>query len=652
MFLVRLVRTERPHNTRTVDIMALNTSQLDAVETEESCFVRAGPGSGKTKVLVHRVARLVEKGARPSSVLCVTFTNRAADEMRERLKKLLDEESANGVIMCTLHSLATKILRRNPVETEKTVGFRKNFGILDQRDTVVAARTVLASMKEDSSAKAAKLFIKEGGTKDHVFRSHLRDINAIDFDNLLWAATVVVEKSDVIRASLERSVRHLLVDEVQDTDKTQFVLLEHLARLSKKGDPSSSLFAVGDLDQSIYGWRGACGATGIKKLREEFPLKDFYLVENYRSLPPIVECATNLIRHDSSRDEVPDPIPKREGTKDQSVVRYAQYDSSYAETDTIALSVGAVPDTETTAILLRSRKAMTPYRALLTKLNVSHRVIGDNLAFFDRVEIKTIVNYLHFVTNPLNLNALRACINVPPRRLGEKTLAKLETSAGTDLRRVVAAFSESEVLQASFDATEVQKAKQNLSSLGISSLRSIADIARTLGAATTLVSRGEDAKKVLMFLVAHTKLHEYYEDEPERIDNLQVLYEIGSGISSLDLLDRARLDAESKKDPETVRVTISTYHGAKGGEWDHVFVPGIAYSEFGQSDEERRALYVAFTRARNRLYVSCARKSFKNGEMVDTFPSPYLHEAGLFAFDESRQESRILNKKRKMEEII
>jgi len=620
----------------------LNPSQREAVTWGAGpLLVLAGAGSGKTRVLTHRVAYLLMAGAAsPGEITAVTFTNKAAREMRERVERLLARSSgaARGVFLGTFHRWALEILRRNP----DVAGLPGRFVILDAGDQRALVKRILGELKIDPKAHPPRALLAQisaevnrGRTPESLathgsqpfdelladvwqaYRKAKRTAGAVDFDDMLALALRVLREGGAPLEVVRRRARWLLIDEFQDTNSLQMDLLETVLGEER------NITAVGDEDQSIYRWRGA-DVENILSFERHFPGAHVVALEqNYRSTAPILAAAGALIGHNAGRRgkklftsrEGGEPVRLYVGEDERAEARWVA-----DRIDELATGhpLGSI------AVLLRTNAQTRPFEEELTRRQVPYRIVGG-LRFWQRAEVKDAVAYLRLLAGPGDEIALRRVINVPARGIGAATIDVLERYAaadGTGLAAAAAALPEG----------LTPRARQSLTRF----FDLLAEGRRRLekdgpGAATAWV------------LEASGMLSLYAGDTPEKITRRENLQQLASAVTEasaagqdLDaFLESVALLEEGDDAANGDAVNLMTLHAAKGLEFDVVFLAGLedgllphgaSRNEPEGLEEERRLAYVGMTRARRWLALTAARTRLLFGQRQTTTPSRFLKE--------------------------
>lgn len=650
---------------------SLNPAQREAVtyEGDEHCLILAGAGSGKTRVLTHRIAWLLSQGVPPRSILAITFTNKAASEMRERAIALIGSDDKTGLHLSTFHSFGSQFIRRYA----EYIGLTQQFSIYGESDQKALVKSILeergflktssdsienehkqnkalidetvdaiAKIKEKgilpSEAKAKARFPDEKLTAQvyEIYETRLIDNNAVDFAGLLlWPLRMIQQFSD-IRQNTHRRYRHILVDEFQDTNLVQLDLLSALMGEDTK------LTAVGDDDQSIYAWRGA-DPKAILAFSERFgSCAVFKLEQNYRSTKPILHSAANLIDHNVARTEKR-LWTDREGGEPVHVVKYeGDRDESWDIVRKIAISHQDREDKWSDyAILYRKNATSLGFETACTERGVPYQVVGG-LGFFERAEILDILAYLRILSNPLDTIAFRRAIHKPARNIGEKTAEKLieliEQKAQFSLSPQEAMFR---LFQDIVKGTcKLPRATQKT----LNGCRAFYELLVELADWKSMPLR-----RIVDIIIAKTEYLTYLKAQMAKnaMDFDEALERIDALKSTLNDCDADSVDTEQKlisflsttslihpeSDEESNSIKLMTIHGAKGLEFDTVFIAGVEnnvlpLSRGGECDieEERRLMYVAMTRAKRVLNISYAEMRYEYGRLQSHTPSQFLGE--------------------------
>jgi DNA helicase-2/ATP-dependent DNA helicase PcrA len=622
----------------------LNPEQRAAVETVEGpLLVLAGAGTGKTRVLTSRLAHILLTGrAYSSQVLAVTFTNKAAREMRERVAAILGQP-VEGLWLGTFHALCTRMLRRYA----ELVGLTSSFTILDADDQLRVLKQVMEAERVDTKRWPAQALMaviqrwKDRGLTParvtpqeesdfaagrasalySLYQARLRSLNAVDFGDLLLHATELLRNQPSILAQYHRSFRYILVDEYQDTNLVQYLWLRLLAQGHR------NICCVGDDDQSIYSWRGA-EVENILRFEHDFPgAKIVRLEANYRSTAPILAAATALIAHNEGRlGKV--LRPGRNDAVGERVAVVGLWDS-----DEEARMVGDRIETlrrrgeplAEMAILVRAGFQTRPFEERLITLGLPYRVIGG-LRFYERREIRDAIAYMRVVAQPADDIAFERIVNVPRRGVGEVALRTMHEAARARGLSLVDAATEL-VANLGFKG----RVREQVDALlrGFARWRSML---QTDGHVVTVATLLDESGYTEMWQ------HDKAAEAAGRLENLKELVRALADFETLHgFLDHVSLVMENDESAEGDRVSLMTLHGAKGLEFDTVFLPGWeeglfpnqrAIDEGGLKslEEERRLAYVGLTRARQRAIVSYAANRRIYASWQSSMPSRFLEE--------------------------
>jgi len=633
-------------------LKGLNPQQREAVTcTEGPLLILAGAGSGKTRVITHRIAYIITaKHVPPSAILAVTFTNKAANEMRERVTALLEDVPLDSSPnLSTFHSFCVRLLRRDgdPLARIRP-GFTRRFSIYDDEDqlgVIKAAyralgldekeflqyRAVLSKIShaKNTRQEPADLYKaavnKEGEAVAAVFEEYekaLRTANALDFDDLLLEAVRLLRHDDATREAWNRRLSYLMIDEYQDTNRTQYELMRLLS------ETHGNVCVVGDEDQSIYSWRGA-DIRNILDFERDFPkAKTIRLEQNYRSTKNILGAAGAVVENNKERKGKKLWTEAAEGDK---LGLYAAYDAENEAlfiADTIEKHLASNP-ADHVAVLYRTNFQSRQIEEALRRYGRKHSVVGG-FSFYQRAEIKDTVAYLKLAASNYDSVSLLRIVNTPARGIGRTTVEQIERYArehGLSLWNSIERIIDDE----------------HLSTRSQSSLVTFRNLIQEL----SLVASSRSLPELLKFILDRTGYRRMLETEKSpdaetRLENLDELINAATeaaerGESIADFLDHAALVAEADSFDDRAPVTLMTLHNAKGLEFPVVFLSGMELGLFPHSrsmnsesalEEERRLCYVGMTRARKRLIVTWAkyRRRFGGGEAERSTPSWFLSE--------------------------
>ncbi len=625
-------------------LQGLNSQQQQAVMAGTGpILVLAGPGSGKTRVLTHRIAYLIGvMGVRAYNILAVTFTNKASKEMDERVNGLLGE-ATRGLTLGTFHAICARILRR---ETEN-LPFKNNFVIFDSDDQLSVVRQALAELSLDdkryrptaihASISAAKneLVLPDDypvqNYRDEVVRkvyqryqALLLANNALDFDDLLLWTAFLLEQNEVVRERYARRFEHVLVDEFQDTNQAQYRLLRHLSSFHR------NIFVVGDTDQSIYAWRGA-DYRNLLRFEEDFPDTQVVLLEqNYRSTQLILDAATAVIERNPHRKAKRLFTNRGAGNR---VVMHQAYDdrqeAAFVVDTIVSLAASKRAKMGDFAVMYRTNAQSRVLEETFLRSNLPYKLVGAQ-RFYGRREVKDVIAYLRLVHNPDDEISLTRVINVPTRGIGDKTIVTLRTQA-QKLKLTVGAL---------------------VQDLGKGSASGHKDLfsGRALAALSTFgnhlvnwrqLSSDTPPLALMDAILADVDYHSYIDDGTEegkeRWENVMELRRLASeyqerGLTSF-LEEIALVSDQDTVDAGASVPTLMTLHAAKGLEFPIVFIVGLndgtlphmrSFDDPDAMHEERRLLYVGITRAKDRLYLVNSQNRTAYGYAEPCEPSRFL----------------------------
>lgn len=634
--------------------MALNEMQQLAVDTTEGpLLILAGAGSGKTTVLVNRVEHIISSRlATPWQVLAITFTNKAAGELRERLVSAIGDE-ANDIWAYTFHSCCSRILRR----FGERIGYTNHFTIYDTDDSrrvmkqcqkqlgiedkLINYKSILAEISRAKDSLISPDEYKQTSQNDfrkskiaecyEMYQKELKKSDAMDFDDIIFNTVKLLEENEDVRDLYQTQFKYVMVDEYQDTNHAQYVLTSLLA------DKYKNICVVGDDDQSIYRFRGATIENILSFENHYKGAKVIRLEENYRSTQNILDGANAVISHNKNRKGK--TLFTRSGSGDKIVYKTVMSESEESQyiIDEIIKNVNNGMKYSDHAILYRMNAQSRNLEVMLTKSGISHRIIGGH-RFFDRKEIKDIVSYLAVINNPSDNVRLQRIINVPKRAIGDTMFANvLEIAAGLGM----SAFEVCE------RADEFQKTSRSASKL-MGFTKMIRDFQEC-------IEDGMGLNDLLQEVLEKTKyldfLHEDIETYDDRVNNIKELssmfikYEEESEDANLsEFLEDVALisDIDSYNEDEDA-VVLMTLHSAKGLEFPVVFIPGMEegifpgnQSMFSEEDleEERRLAYVGITRAKKKLYLISSQQRMLYGQTSRNMPSRFLREIPSSVIDD------------------
>jgi DNA helicase-2/ATP-dependent DNA helicase PcrA len=619
-------------------VEGLNDPQKEAVlHTEGPLMVLAGAGSGKTRVITHRIVHLIHEGVAPGNILAVTFTNKAATEMRERVRDLIqkyfpsERAAIDGLpTVTTFHSLGVRILR----EFHEAAGLRRHFTIYDRSDSQKAVKQaieqanynpkefeprkmlgIISRAKGDAVTRleftdAANSYLEQVAAEVwDKYETILQKEQAADFDDLLAKTLRLLENSPVVRETLQQRYKYLHIDEYQDTNKVQFRIAELLAGEAK------NICVVGDIDQNIYSWRGA-DIKNVLQFERHFPgAETILLEENYRSTKTIIAASNDIIKKNQNRVEKNVFTNNHDGEK---ITLYAGM-TGYDEAEYVALTAKSLiadgADPASIAVLYRTNFQSRALEEAFLNFEVPYQMLGTK--FFERKEVKDVLSYLRLALNPGSNADLTRIINEPARGIGKVTMLKVVEGNRVDLKP--AALAKVKV----FDDIMM-------------------DIANA--------AKEKTLSETIKFIMKRSGIEDHYKDEGteeamERIENLRELVTLASRFNDLEpleaveqLLETAALQSdqdEIKAKEEQNAVRLMTVHAAKGLEFSYVFITGLEEGLFpherlddGKTDneEERRLFYVALTRAEKKVFLTYAHMRTIFGSQRVNIPSQFLND--------------------------
>lgn len=634
-------------------LAGLNPTQRAAVEQIQGpVMIVAGAGSGKTRVITYRVAHLIRQGVDPFNILVLTFTNKAAKEMRERIMKVVGAEAKN-IWMGTFHSIFARILR---VEAE-LIGYPKNFTIYDTDDTKSLLRAILKEMNLDdklynvnhvygriSSAKNNLISPQEYNKNEAILaedrengRPQMGEIymtyaqrcyrsGAMDFDDLLFKTNVLLNKYPETLHKYQHQFKYLMVDEYQDTNFSQYLIVKRLAAVNE------NICVVGDDAQSIYAFRGA-NIQNILNFQKDYPdVRVFKLEQNYRSTKVIVNAANSIIANNKNQLEKNVFSDNEEGEKIKVARAFSDNEEGKIVAEAIvqekALSGGHYKDF---AILYRTNAQSRAMEEALRKLNVPYKIYGGT-SFYQRKEIKDLIAYFRLTYNTNDEEALKRVINYPRRGIGDTTIDKIIVAADQQQYRLWDIVANAQMFLDGRSATAV------------------VNFATMVKSFQAIGSNG-NAFDTAMHIAQHSGiLKDLYEDKSveglARYENIQELLNGIKEFSEREDIEDKSLDVflqdvalltndDNDKDPNADTVSLMTIHSSKGLEFKNVFIVGLEENLFpsqlslnsrSELEEERRLFYVAVTRAETKLHLSYATSRYRWGSLNNCEPSRFLDE--------------------------
>lgn len=634
----------------------LNPAQREAViHTEGPSMVIAGAGSGKTKVLTYRIAQLIKKGIEPYNILALTFTNKAAREMKDRIAKVVGPGKAQHLWMGTFHSVFAKILR---IEAEK-IGYPKDFTIYDTADSKNLIKSIVKEMMLDEKIyKPGLIYNRISGAKNNLisaraygqntdlvaddrmrgmprtaeifleYEKRCKQASAMDFDDLLFKTNVLLRDFPETLYKYQEKFHYILVDEYQDTNFSQYLIIKKLAARFE------NICVVGDDAQSIYAFRGA-NIQNILNFQKDYPeVKVFKLEQNYRSTKTIVNAANSIIAKNEEQLEKTVWTANEEGEKITVIRASTDNEEGYLVTQSIYdTKMNHQARNKHFAILYRTNAQSRSFEESLRKMNIAYRIYGG-LSFYQRKEIKDLLAYFRLTANHNDEEALKRIINYPKRGIGDATVDALVVAAAENTTSIWRVLEEPERYQAKVGKAAALTNFVNM----IKSFRvemetmSAFDLASHIAATTGL-------------------LKELYDDKsPEGVSRYENIQELLNGIKEFTenapegenrtladfLIDVALLTDADQDDPEgDDKVSLMTIHAAKGLEFPYVYIVGMEENLFpsqlsigskSEMEEERRLFYVALTRAEKRAHLSYALMRYRWGKPNNTEKSQFIDE--------------------------
>ena len=658
-------------------LQGLNSPQKEAVTTVEGpVMVIAGAGSGKTKALTHRIAYMIQEGINPFSIMALTFTNKAAKEMKDRIMKLVDPHAARNVWMGTFHSIFARILR---IEAQH-LGFTPDFTIYDTDDSKQLINAILKERELDTKAYPAKyilhrismaksaLYTPEDycnnfdiqqqdlrankpliGEIFKTYNNRLQRANAMDFDDILFYTNVLLRDFPEILYKYQQRFEYILVDEYQDTNYAQYLIIRRIAAMRE------NICVVGDDAQSIYGFRGA-NIQNILNFKNDYPEQRLIRLEqNYRSTKTIVNAANSVIDH--NKDQIKKKVwsDKEEG----ELITVLRATSDNEEGTLVANSIFGYKmsrqlNNKDFAILYRTNSQSRSIEEALRKQDIRYRIYGG-LSFYDRKEVKDLLAYFRVVINPHDEQALLRIINYPARGIGKTTIERLMVVADERQKGIWDVISSEEgPMPKDFNSGTVNK------------LRNFATMIKSFQTLLNKQNAIELAKHICNTVGIIKDLKE--DDTPEGVARVQNIEELLNAIMEFSdkqvdevtgeqnevtlnkfMEDVALLtDQDKKEDEDDDYVTLMTIHSAKGLEFPYVYIVGLEENLFPgiQSlstredlEEERRLFYVALTRAETKLVLSHAESRYRWGNLTLSEPSRFIEEIDQSLIEKTRKAS-------------
>jgi len=639
----------------------LNDAQREAViNTEGPSLIIAGAGSGKTRVLTYRIAHLLNNGVPPSSILALTFTNKAAREMKERIASVVGDSVSRQLWMGTFHSIFSRILR---IEHE-TIGYPSSFTIYDTQDTKSLIRTIIKSFNlEENTYKPGLVLNRVSTAKNNLvtpgaylqnpqfkeidqaartprmgeiymeYSRRCKNAGVMDFDDLLLITNILFRNHPEILQKYQDIFHYILVDEYQDTNFSQYVIVKRLA------EKHHNISVVGDDAQSIYSFRGA-RIENILNFKNDYPdYKVYKLEQNYRSTQLIVNAANSLISKNKHQLQKNVFSNNESGDKIKVINAINEQEEGYLVANEIFdRRMRDYDNYSDFSILYRTNAQSRVFEEVLRKKNIPYKIFGG-LSFYARKEIKDILAYCRLTINPGDNEAFKRIINYPVRGIGSTTLGKLEESAAAQ------GFSIWEI------ATDPEKMHQ--AGLNAGTIKKIAEFTGLINSFVETAGTSEAYAMANRIASESGILKELYHDKsPENVSRYENTQELLNAVQefSLNAIEEGRpdtlaefmqdiallTDQDTDKDEDKDRVTLMTVHSSKGLEFKNVFIVGLEENLFpsgfsgtltlAELEEERRLFYVALTRAKNQAWLSFAQQRFRWGKAEFCNPSRFIGE--------------------------
>lgn len=644
----------------------LNSQQREAVEyCDGPQLVIAGAGSGKTRVLTYKIVHLLNNGYEPWRILALTFTNKAAREMRDRIEQLVGSKNASRLWMGTFHSIFARILRQNA----ERIGYKPNFTIydaadskslvkmiikdLDLDDKIYKPNTILsmisaaknAMVSPEQYASNADLMVADRKARRpqtylvyRIYRDRCFTAGAMDFDDLLYYTNVLLRDNPDLLHHYQEYFRYILVDEYQDTNFAQHAIITQLCGEGQR------LCVVGDDAQSIYSFRGA-NIANILNLQRAYPKLGIYKLEqNYRSTQNIINAANSLIEKNTR--QIPKQVFSKNaiGDRIEVVQSYSDFEEGYLVANRISqLKMRTSDSFEDFAILYRTNAQSRVLEESLRKRNIPYRIYGG-LSFYQRKEVKDAIAYFRLSVNPSDDEALRRVINYPSRGIGDTTLNKLSRAAIDSKVSIWEVICDPDQYNVDINSGTRRKL-EGFQSMIQSFISANAD--------------GEDAFSIAKRIIEATRLLAILvtDKTPENLSKQENINELMSGVKEFvdNRIEEGRTDLglteflsevslatdQDNADDDgqgAERVTLMTVHAAKGLEFNNVFIVGVEEDLFPSAmasqsadeiEEERRLLYVAITRAKNHCMITYASSRYRNGQTCTTSPSRFLRDIDM-----------------------
>ncbi len=637
-------------------ISNLNNKQQEAVlNTEGPMLILAGAGSGKTKVLTTKVAYLIkEKKINPKNILAITFTNKAAKEMKERIYNAVGND-AFLIQISTFHSFGLKILKEN----YSLLGYKNNFTIIDSDDSLSVIKRIMKEFNIDTdkySNKAVRNAISSNKNEiispesfqkfvytdfDDIvkkvyerYEQNLKINNSIDFDDLLILPIKLFKENPEILKKYQDQFKYVFIDEYQDTNKPQYILSKMIA------DKFKNITVVGDVDQAIFTWRGANYKNILNFEKDYKDAKLVVLDQNYRSTKTILEAANNVIKNNKERKEKNLWTQNEDGTK---ITYYKAFDendeSNYVVTEIQKLIKNKNVNPNNICVLYRANAQSRTIEEAFLINNIPYNIVGS-YAFYNRKEIKDLLAYLKIVYNENDDTSFLRIINYPKRGIGSKSIENLSIKANKENKSLYEVIDSGKELEFKNIIESIKKEKDKLS------LTELIDFILDKSG----IKKSLENEKTLEADIKLENLEEF-KSITHNFEEREGIVSLGEFLDELSLVS----DVSDHKQNNEDKVTLLTMHAVKGLEYDYVFVVGFEEGLFPHSnsfnsseelEEERRLCYVALTRARKKLYLINARSRVLYGKVSSNIPSRFINEIGNELLDEIGKKSVFVETKK------
>ena len=638
-----------------MDLSGLNKEQIKAVKhIGGPMLVLAGAGSGKTKVLTNRIAYLIENGVSIDNILAITFTNKAAKEMKDRVMKLIGMD-AKSIQISTFHSLGLRIIKEN----YSRLGYKSNFIILDSDDSLTVIKKIMKDMNLNpkfynprdirnkiSSAKNELLTPTEFAKMEFdqnvisVFKKYNNKLlinNSVDFDDLLALPIKLFKENPEVLKYYQDKYKYVLIDEYQDTNQAQYIFTKMLCNNHK------NIFVVGDNDQAIYAFRGA-NYKNILNFEKDYPnAKVVLLEENYRSTQNILNAANSVIKHNKMRKDKNLWCNNDIGDK----VKYIKVDTDKDECEYVSNKIKELHDEynvnyEDIAVLYRTNAQSRLIEEEMLKKGISYRIVGS-FYFYNRKEIKDLICYLRLIANPLDDVSLLRVINTPKRGIGTKTIENLTNEANANNASLFDSIKSGKELEFKKLILSMQEKSESLT------LTEMVDLILDDSGIKEELKNNKDLESDIRL------------ENLEEFKSITKEYEEEYGIISItDFLNEISLVSDiADHQDSSDKVSLMTIHSVKGLEFDNVFIVGMEeglfphYNAINEGtvaaiEEERRLCYVAITRAKKRLWMLNAKKRMLYGNTQLNMPSRFMDEIDSQYLDIENNKSNIINTAKKI----